>query len=84
MISACGCCERAHQSESTYAQLEDMTLMSRIVAHDRLREGSLENATCARGTRNRQSKPQRVEVEISIVQSVQLGFSRSLAKRDIK
>ena len=40
--------ERAHRSESTYAQQVDM--MSRIVAHNRLRDGSLENATCARGT----------------------------------
>ena len=40
--------ERARRSESTYAQLVDM--MSRIVAHNRLSDGSLENATCARGT----------------------------------
>ena len=25
-------------------------MMSRIVAHNRLRDGSIENATCARGT----------------------------------
>ena len=31
-----------------YSQLVDM--MSRIVAHNMLRDGSLENATCARGT----------------------------------
>ena len=37
-----------HRSESTYAQLVDM--MSKIVAHNRLRDGSLENATCAWGT----------------------------------
>ena len=51
--------------------------MSRIVAHNRLRDGSLENATYARGT-DRLSKTQRVEGEISIVQSIQLGFLRSL------
>ena len=44
--AACDCCERARQSESKYAQLVDM--MSRIVAHNRLRDGS--NATCARGS----------------------------------
>ena len=46
--AACGGGERARRSESTYAQQVDM--MSRIVAHNRLRDGSLENATCARGT----------------------------------
>ena len=46
--AACRGGERARRSESTYAQLVDM--MSRIVAHNRLRDGSLENATCARGT----------------------------------
>ena len=38
----------ARRSESTYAQ--QVNMMSRIVAHNRLRDGSLENATCARGT----------------------------------
>ena len=46
--AACGGGERARRSESTYAQMVEM--MSRIVAHNRLRDGSLENATCARGT----------------------------------
>ena len=46
--AACGGGERARRSESTYAQLIDM--MSRMVAHNRLRDGSLENATCALGT----------------------------------
>ena len=49
--------------------------MSRIVAHNTLPGGSLENATCALGTN--QSKL-HVWREISIVQSIQLGFSRSL------
>ena len=68
--AACGCCERARQSDSKNAQLFDM--MSRIVAHDRLLDGSIKNAG------NRQSKNQCVEGKISIVQSIQLGFSRSL------
>ena len=46
--AACGDGERARRSENTYAQQVD--IMSRIVAHNRLRDGSLENATCARGT----------------------------------
>ena len=46
--AASGGGERAHRSESTYVQLVDM--MSRIVTHNRLRDGSFENATCARGT----------------------------------
>ena len=45
--SACGCGELARQSESTYAQLVD--IMSRIVAYNRWRDSSLENATCALG-----------------------------------
>ena len=40
--------ERTRRSESTYAQLVDM--MSRIVARNRLRDGSIENATSQRGT----------------------------------
>ena len=46
--AALGCSEHAGRSESTYAQLVDM--MSRIVAHNRLLEVSLENAICLRGT----------------------------------
>ena len=46
--AACGGGERARRSESTYAQLVDM--ISRIVAHNRLLDGSFANATCARGT----------------------------------
>ena len=38
--SACGSGERARRSERTYAQQVDM--MSRIAAHNRLRDGSLE------------------------------------------
>ena len=38
----------ARRSESTYAQ--QVNMMSRIVAHNRLRDGSLENVTCSRGT----------------------------------
>ena len=38
----------ARTEVSTYAQQVDM--MSRIVAHNRLRDDSLENATCAQGT----------------------------------
>ena len=49
--------------------------MSRIVALNRLRDGSLENATCARGTDRAKLN---VEGEISVLQSTQLGFSRSL------
>ena len=75
--AACGGGERARRSETTYEQQVDM--MSRNVAHNRLRDGSLENATCALGSSgNRPSKNQRMEGEISIVQSSQLGFSRSL------
>ena len=46
--AACGGGEWARRSESTYAQQVDM--ISRIVAHNRLCHGSLDNATCARGT----------------------------------
>ena len=46
--AACGGGERARRSESTYSQL--VVMMSRIVAHKRLRDGSLEKATCAPGT----------------------------------
>ena len=46
--AACGCSECVRQSESTYAQLID--LMSRIAAHNRLCDDSLESATCALGT----------------------------------
>ena len=42
------CGERVRQSESMYTQQVDK--MSRIVAHNRLCDGSLENTTCARGT----------------------------------
>ena len=42
-----------------------------------LRDGSLKNATCARGI----NRAKRVEGEISIVQSIQLGFKRLLGKR---
>ena len=48
-----------------------------LVAHNSLRDGSLENETCARGSRgNQQRKTQRVEGEIltRIVQSIQLDF----------
>ena len=49
--AAYGCCKRALQSESMYAQLVDvMSTLSRIVTHNRLLDGSLENVTCARGT----------------------------------
>ena len=49
--AACGGGERVRQGENTYAQMVDMNhMMSIIVAHDRLRDGSPENATCARGT----------------------------------
>ena len=41
--AASGGGERARRSDSTYAQLVDM--ISRIVARNRLRDGSLENAT---------------------------------------
>ena len=47
--AACGCCKRARQSESMYAQL--VNVMSRIITHNRLRDGSLENTTWARGTK---------------------------------
>ena len=43
--AACGGGERARQSKSTYGDM-----MSRIVVHNRLRDGSLQNAICARGT----------------------------------
>ena len=46
--AACGGGERSHRSGSTNAQLVDM--MSTINLHNRLRDGSLKNATCARGT----------------------------------
>ena len=45
--AACSGGERARQSDSTYAQRVDM--MSRIVTHNRMGDGSLENTTCARG-----------------------------------
>ena len=44
---ACGCGKRPRWSESMYTQPVDM--MWRIVAHNRYRDGSLKNATCARG-----------------------------------
>ena len=46
--AACGGGEHARQSESTYAQLVD--IMSRVVAHKRLRDGLLENGSCVQGT----------------------------------
>ena len=46
--AACGGGEHARQSESTYAQQVDVT--SKIVVHNRLRDGSLENVTCSLGT----------------------------------
>ena len=45
--AACGCGERACRSEGTYAQLVNM---SRIVTHNRLPDGSLENKICTWGT----------------------------------
>ena len=74
--ASCGGGERARRCESTYAELVDM--MSRIVAYNRLRDGSLENATCARGTGGAKLNEWRGKSRISIVQSIQLGFSRSL------
>ena len=47
-----------------------------IVAHHG--DGSFENATCTVHTGNWLSKTQRVEGDAAIVQSTQLGFSRSL------
>ena len=62
---------------NTYAQ--QVNMMSRIVVHNRLHDGSLINATCALGTKfNQSSKNQRMEGEILIVQSIQLGFMLSL------
>ena len=49
--------------------------MSRIITHKRLDDGSLKHNL---RSRNRQSKAQWVEEEISIVQLIQLGFSRLL------
>ena len=70
--AACGSCKSVCQSESTYAQRVD--LMSRIVTHNRLRDDSLENATCARRTQLfLTSKKLRVGKSTQI----QLGFSRS-------
>ena len=74
--AACGGSERARQSESIYAQLADM--VSRIVAHNRWRDGSGYVLAHSKRPGNRPGKTQRVEGEISIVQSIQLGFSRSL------
>ena len=64
--------ERARRSESTYAQLVDM--MSRIVAHDRLGDGSLKNFP-ARGEPTLQNSTRG---GISIILSIQIGLSRSL------
>ena len=75
--TACGSGEHARQSESTYAQLVDM--MSRVVAHKRLRDGLLENLRFrVLRAENQVSKTERVEGKISIVQSIQLDFLRSL------
>ena len=59
--AACRGGERARRSESTYAQLVDM--MSRIVAHNRLHDGSLRWLARKRVLRagNRPNKTQRVE-----------------------
>ena len=46
--AACGGDDCARRSESTDTKLVDM--MSRIVARNRLRDGSIENAACAGGT----------------------------------
>ena len=68
----CGGGERARRRESTYAQLVDM--MSTTVAHNRLRDGSLENATCVRVTNQAKLNAWRGKSR----SFSQLGFSRSL------
>ena len=54
-------------------------MMSTIVAHNKLRDGSLKNTTCAE---SRPSKTQHRNgggtLELKKVQSIQLGFSRPL------
>ena len=62
---------RAPKKEHVYTTCR-YDVKTRVVAHNRLRDGSLENATC------QLSKNQRVEGKTSIVQSIQLGFSLSL------
>ena len=49
-------------------------MMPRIVTHNWLRDGSLENALCARGTDLAKNNMWRALGEILIVQSIQLGF----------
>ena len=57
---------------TVYAQLVNM--MSRIVTHNRLRDGSLKNAIFA----NRPNKRVEGKISIQVVHSIQLGFSRLL------
>ena len=75
--AACGGGEGACRSERAHAQLVD--IISRIVGHNKLCDGSPKNSTCAAvRARNLPGKTQHVEGEISIVQAIQLGFLRSL------
>ena len=63
-----------HVAESTYAQLVDM--MARIVAHNRLRDGSLENATCAREATKQTSTSGGENLDWSIDSAPFLAFTR--------
>ena len=72
--AACGGGERARRSESTYAQLVDM--MSRIVAHNRLRDGSLENATCVWGTNRAKLNVWRGNLDCLVDSAWILAFTR--------
>ena len=55
---------------TVYAQLVNM--MSRIVTHNRLRDGSLKNAIFA----NRPNKRVEGKISIQVVHSIQLGVER--------
>ena len=70
--AACGGGERARQSDSTYAQLVDM--MSRIVAHNGLRDGSTRPA---RGEPTEQKSTRRGEnLDCSVDPARFLSFTR--------
>ena len=68
----------AHAKESTYAQLVDM--MSMIVTHNRLRDGSLEiwveNATCAQRMDRAKLNSWRVNLASSGGSARFLAFTR--------
>ena len=76
--AACGGGKRARQRESTYAQLVDM--MSMIVTHNRLRDGSLEiwveNATCAQRMDRAKLNSWRVNLASSGGSARFLAFTR--------